>query len=79
MTPGPIPEWLDPVRSGAEAITANDLTAFLPPEDADPRRGAVLMLFADPVGDGLESATLLLTERAHHMRSHPGQVSFPGG
>ncbi|MEZ5096320.1 MAG: NUDIX domain-containing protein [Nocardioides sp.] len=22
---------------------------------------------------------LLLTERAHHMRSHPGQVSFPGG
>ena len=23
--------------------------------------------------------TLVLTERAHHMRSHPGQVSFPGG
>ena len=22
---------------------------------------------------------LLLTERAHDMRSHPGQVSFPGG
>ncbi|MDN5746578.1 MAG: CoA pyrophosphatase, partial [Nocardioidaceae bacterium] len=22
---------------------------------------------------------VLLTERAHHMRSHPGQVSFPGG
>ena len=58
---------------------ADDLTRFLPPDDADPRRGAVLMLFADPVGDGLESATLLLTERAHHMRSHPGQVSFPGG
>ncbi|UMG93923.1 CoA pyrophosphatase [Nocardioides sp. TF02-7] len=33
------------------------------------------MLFGDD-GAGPE---LLLTERAHHMRSHPGQVSFPGG
>ena len=79
MTDDAIPGWLEPVRAGAEAITAEDLTRFLPPDDADPRRGAVLMLFADPTGDGLESATLLLTERAHHMRSHPGQVSFPGG
>jgi 8-oxo-dGTP pyrophosphatase MutT (NUDIX family) len=71
-----IPEWLEPVRAGAASITANDLTRFLPPEDADPRRGAVLMLFA---GDAFETSTLLLTERAHHMRSHPGQVSFPGG
>jgi 8-oxo-dGTP pyrophosphatase MutT (NUDIX family) len=77
--PASIPDWLEPVRAGAQAITADDLTRFLPPDDADPRRGAVLMLFADPRGDGLESATLLLTERAHHMRSHPGQVSFPGG
>lgn len=23
--------------------------------------------------------SILLTERAHHLRSHPGQVSFPGG
>ncbi len=36
------------------------------------RRGAVLLLF------GAER-DLLLTERAHDMRSHPGQVSFPGG
>jgi 8-oxo-dGTP pyrophosphatase MutT (NUDIX family) len=34
------------------------------------------MLFT---GDDEESGGLLLTERAHHMRSHPGQVSFPGG
>jgi 8-oxo-dGTP pyrophosphatase MutT (NUDIX family) len=71
-----IPDWLEPVREGAAAITASDLTAFLPPDDADPRRGAVLMLFE---GDTAETAALLLTERAHHMRSHPGQVSFPGG
>ena len=35
------------------------------------------MLFAGD--DGPRAAALLLTERAHHMRSHPGQVSFPGG
>ncbi len=74
-----LPEWLEPVRAGAEAITAADLTRFMPPDDADPRRGAVLMLFADAEGAGLETASLLLTERAHDMRSHPGQVSFPGG
>jgi 8-oxo-dGTP pyrophosphatase MutT (NUDIX family) len=71
-----IPGWLEPVREAAAAITASDLTAFLPPDDADPRRGAVLMLFE---GETAATAGLLLTERSHDMRSHPGQVSFPGG
>lgn len=30
-------------------------------------------------GESAAGRVLLLTERAHHMRSHPGQVSFPGG
>jgi 8-oxo-dGTP pyrophosphatase MutT (NUDIX family) len=30
-------------------------------------------------GEGPNGPELLLTERAHDMRSHPGQVSFPGG
>ena len=30
-------------------------------------------------GEGESGPDLLLTERAHDMRSHPGQVSFPGG
>jgi 8-oxo-dGTP pyrophosphatase MutT (NUDIX family) len=70
-----IPGWLEPVRDGAESITVHDLTRFLPPGDLQPRRGAVLMLF----GDGAAGPDVLLTERAHHMRSHPAQVSFPGG
>ena len=70
-----LPEWLEPVRQGALQITADELTRFVPPEGSDTRRGAVLMLF----GEGEQGPDLLLTERAHDMRSHPGQVSFPGG
>ena len=70
-----LPEWLRPVEAGARSITVHDLTRFMPPEGSDARRGAVLMLF----GEGPHGPDLLLTERAHHMRSHPGQVSFPGG
>jgi 8-oxo-dGTP pyrophosphatase MutT (NUDIX family) len=72
-----IPDWLTPVVEAAGAITVHELTRFMPPEGNDARRGAVLILFADLDGDG--RGELLLTERAHHMRSHPGQVSFPGG
>ncbi|WP_292607811.1 CoA pyrophosphatase [Nocardioides sp. REDSEA-S30_B4] len=70
-----LPDWLHEVRAGAEAIDALDLTRFTPPEDGSARPGAVLMLF----GEGEQGGELLLTERAHDMRSHPGQVSFPGG
>jgi len=69
------PDWLRPIEEGARSITVGELTRFLPPDDNDPRRGAVLMLF----GEGDHGPDLLLTERAHHMRSHPGQISFPGG
>jgi len=72
-----LPEWLRPVKDAADAITVHELTRFMPPEGSDARRGAVLMLFGEREGDA--GGELLLTERAHHMRSHPGQVSFPGG
>jgi 8-oxo-dGTP pyrophosphatase MutT (NUDIX family) len=70
-----LPDWLRPVEAAARSITVHDLTRFMPPEDADTRLGAVLMLF----GEGPQGPDLLLTERNHQMRSHPGQVSFPGG
>ena len=85
-----LPGWLAPVVEAASTITVHEITRFMPPEGSDPRRGAVLMVFADrahdpdvpdrPGPDDLaHRGELLLTERAHHMRSHPGQVSFPGG
>jgi 8-oxo-dGTP pyrophosphatase MutT (NUDIX family) len=83
-----LPDWLAPVVEAVSTITVHELTRFMPPEDNDARRGAVLMVFADrhdatpdDLGpdDLAHRGELLLTERAHHMRSHPGQVSFPGG
>jgi 8-oxo-dGTP pyrophosphatase MutT (NUDIX family) len=71
----PLPDWLRPVEAAAASITVHDLTRFMPPDDHDGPYGAVLVLF----GEGEAGPDLLLTERAHHMRSHPGQVSFPGG
>lgn len=73
--PASLPDWMVPIRDGARTITGGDITKWLPPEDAGARPGAVLMLF----GEGPSGPDLLLTERAHTMRSHPGQVSFPGG
>jgi 8-oxo-dGTP pyrophosphatase MutT (NUDIX family) len=66
------PDWLEPLVRAAQRMTVEDLTRFVAPEDVEPRRGAVLLLFGS-------QHDLLLTERAHDMRSHPGQVSFPGG
>jgi 8-oxo-dGTP pyrophosphatase MutT (NUDIX family) len=32
-----------------------------------------------PIVDRPEGLTILLTQRASHLKHHPGQVSFPGG
>ena len=46
------------------------------PPPADGRRSAVLILFGHDPEHGPD---VLLTERASTLRSHAGQVSFPGG
>lgn len=42
---------------------------------ADPIAAAVLV----PIVDRPEGLTVLLTQRASHLRHHAGQISFPGG
>ncbi|MFP5069144.1 NUDIX hydrolase [Pseudonocardia nantongensis] len=79
---GPVPSSLQPLVDGAAAL---DLSWFgarreKPPggpdgQPAGVRRAAVLMLFADDGGP----PDVLLTERASTMRTHAGQVAFPGG
>jgi 8-oxo-dGTP pyrophosphatase MutT (NUDIX family) len=54
---------------------ADFFSRFLPPDEGG-RPSAVLILFGPGAGGGED---IVLTERSHSMRSHAGQVSFPGG
>lgn len=69
------PAWLELVPERVAQATPNYFEEFAPPPTAE-RHAAVLMLFAEsPLG----GQDVLLTERSAHLRSHAGQVSFPGG
>jgi 8-oxo-dGTP pyrophosphatase MutT (NUDIX family) len=68
------PEWLTALRKVVGTVRAEDLSAFRPPE-GHTRRAGVLLLFGQTEG----VPDVLLTERAGTLRSHAGQVSFPGG
>jgi 8-oxo-dGTP pyrophosphatase MutT (NUDIX family) len=69
-----LPAWFTPLLDGTRRARAEDLTRF-PPPPGEHRRSAVLLLF----GEGADGPDVLLTERAASLRSHPGQVAFPGG
>ncbi len=71
------PSWLRPLVQAARTVRADQLSRFVPPEDGTGRHSAVLMLFASP--DGVADADVLLLQRAATLRSHAGQVAFPGG
>jgi 8-oxo-dGTP pyrophosphatase MutT (NUDIX family) len=71
----PVPGWLRALADRAADFPAVFPQAVTPPEDG--RRSAVLILFG-PADDD-DSVDVLLTERSPDLRSHPGQVAFPGG
>lgn len=74
-----LPEWLRLLAEAAVGVRPEQLSRFLPPADGG-RESAVLMLFGEAgPGSGWAGAEVLLIERAHDMRSHAGQVAFPGG
>ncbi|MDO9378179.1 MAG: CoA pyrophosphatase [Nocardioidaceae bacterium] len=70
-----LPEWLRPLAEGVSEIDGQHLSPRLPAPPTDARQSAVLMLF----GEGDLGPDVLFTERSARMRSHAGQVSFPGG
>ncbi len=74
-----MPEWLRPLAEAAVDVRPEQLSRFLPPAEGG-RESAVLILFGEVrPGSGWDGAEVLLIERAHDMRSHAGQVAFPGG
>ena len=73
--PGRLPEWVLPLARLPGHVHRDQLSRFTPAPAAVPRCSAVLALF----GEGEGGPDVLLTERAATLRSHAGQVSFPGG
>ena len=70
-----LPQWLRRLAVAARSLEAGDLSRFLPPDDGSGRASAVLMALTE-TADG---PGVLLIERAADMRTHAGQVAFPGG
>jgi 8-oxo-dGTP pyrophosphatase MutT (NUDIX family) len=72
----PLPDWLQPLAAASKQVDPLELSRFLPPDDPSVRQSAVLILLADGNETGPD---VLLTERAWTLRSHAGQMAFPGG
>ena len=70
-----LPEWLRPLARAAVDVRPEQLSRFLPPDEGG-RESAVLMLFGE---ESFDRADVLLIQRADDLRSHAGQVAFPGG
>ncbi len=69
------PGWMTDLLTAVAGDGHRHLSNRLPPPGPDARRASVLVLF----GEGAEGPDVLLLERATDMRSHAGQVAFPGG
>lgn len=82
------PDWLARLRHGLAPAPNHDpafwqvagqpladFAAFKAVLPATPRAAAVLV----PIIDRPGAPSLLLTQRAGHLRKHAGQISFPGG
>lgn len=69
----PRPAWM--ARVAALAAADHPWFGRFPPPTSATRASAVLVLF----GPGERGEQVVLTQRSHSLRSHPGQVSFPGG
>ncbi|MDQ1723195.1 MAG: hypothetical protein QOG52_223 [Frankiaceae bacterium] len=67
-----LPSWWTPLLA---AVRDGSAPSRWPAPAAGSREAAVLIL----LGEGPAGPDVLLTERAPDLRSHAGQVSFPGG
>ncbi|HEV7195115.1 MAG TPA: CoA pyrophosphatase [Pedococcus sp.] len=71
----PRPAWLERAHAGIASADRGFFERFAPPPEGG-RLSSVLLLFGPAAGGGED---IVLTERAHTLRSQPGDISFPGG
>jgi 8-oxo-dGTP pyrophosphatase MutT (NUDIX family) len=68
------PEWLDDLTDALSEQSRLDQVVGIRP-GIGARPAAVLIL----IGDGPDGPEIMFVERAAGMRTHPGQIAFPGG
>lgn len=73
MPDRPLPGWWEPLRSRVAVARSEDFFPLAVPDRG--RASAVLVLLSEQDG----GPEVLLVERAATMRTHAGQVAFPGG
>ncbi|OEX95816.1 coenzyme A pyrophosphatase [Corynebacterium sp. BCW_4722] len=80
LRPEAAPDWLAPLvralERGEEASITRKLLATRVRQKEGKDQAAVLICFT---GERLEDAAVLITHRTPTMRSHSGQMAFPGG
>jgi 8-oxo-dGTP pyrophosphatase MutT (NUDIX family) len=89
VTPAVPPDWFERLVSTVHPALESPFGWSAAPKDEPARHSAVLVLFgpgsagpADPWGPAGAVASgpdVLLTQRSAQLRSHAGQVAFPGG
>ena len=70
-----LPGWLQQLVTAVRSVGPGELSRFLPPTDGTGRPSAVLIAFTETDA----GPSVLLIQRAADMRTHAGQVAFPGG
>ena len=75
MSEGGAPAWLRRVADEAATLDPRSLSRLLPPVGGTARHASVLILVASWRG----ADSVLLLQRSSRLRSHAGQVAFPGG
>lgn len=74
MTPTSPPDWLAPLVEALDDADRLAASVALRP-GVGARAAAVLIL----IGDGPRGPEILFVERARGLRTHAGQIAFPGG
>jgi 8-oxo-dGTP pyrophosphatase MutT (NUDIX family) len=69
-----VPSWLEPLLAGIRGKDRSTFSRLETPGSGRP--AAVLILFGEDSGHGPD---LLVLQRSANMRTHAGQVAFPGG